>query len=91
MDALTEVSHIRHNIGDAADRPLPAFPVTMITRDFPSHLAHNVKVPENVHTLTDAEADLLRLAAAKLLRHVPTVVSDRCAVRLERTPQRLPL
>ncbi len=26
--------------------------------------------------LTDAEADLLRLAAAKLLRHVPTVVSD---------------
>ena len=76
MDALTEVSHIRHNIGEAADRPLPAFPVTMITRDFPSHLAHNVKVPENVHTLTDAEADLLRLAAAKLLRHVPTVVSD---------------
>lgn len=56
--------------------PLSAFPVTMITRDFPSHLAHNVKVPENVHTLTDAEADLLRLAAAKLLRHVPTVVSD---------------
>lgn len=76
MDALTEVSHIRHNIGEAADRPLPAFPVTMITRDFPSHLAHNVKVPENVHTLTDAEADLLRLAAAKLLRHVPTVVWD---------------
>ena len=26
--------------------------------------------------LTDAEADLLRLAAAKLLQHVPTVVSD---------------
>lgn len=75
-DALTAVSHIRHNTGDAADRPLPAFPVTVITRDFPSHLAHNVKVPENVHTLTDAEADLLRLAAAKLLRHVPTVVSD---------------
>ena len=74
-DALTEVAHIRHNIGDAADRPLPAFPVT-VAREFPSHLAHNVKVPENVHTLTDAEADLLRLAAAKLLRHVPTVVSD---------------
>ena len=75
-DALTEVSHIRHNIGDAADRPLPAFPITVITREFPSHLAYNVKVPENVHTLTDAEADLLRLAAAKLLQHVPTVVWD---------------
>ena len=74
-DALTQVAHMRHNIGDAADRPLPAFPVT-VAREFPSHLAHNVKVPENVHTLTDAEADLLRLAAAKLLRHVPTVVSD---------------
>ena len=75
MDALTEVSHIRHNIGDAADRPLPAFPVT-VARAFPSHLAHNVEVPKDVHVLTDAEADLLRLAAAKLLRHVPTVVSD---------------
>ena len=74
-DALTEVSHIRHNIGDAADRPLPAFPVT-VARAFPSHLAHNVEVPKDVHVLTDAEADLLRLAAAKLLRHVPTVVSD---------------
>lgn len=72
-DALTEVSHMQHNTGDAADRPLPAFPVTM-AREFPSHLAYNVKVPENVHTLTDAEADLFRLAAAKLLQHVPTVV-----------------
>ena len=75
MDALTEVSHIRHNIGEAADRPLPAFPVT-VARAFPSHLAHNVEVPKDVHVLTDAEANLLRLAAAKLLRHVPTVVSD---------------
>lgn len=75
MDALTEVSHIRHNIGEAADRPLPAFPVT-VARAFPSHLAHNVEVPKDVHVLTDAEADLLRLAAAKLLRHVPTVVWD---------------
>ena len=74
-DALTAVSHKRHNIGDAADRPLPAFPVT-VARAFPSHLAHNVEVPKDVHVLTDAEADLLRLAAAKLLRHVPTVVSD---------------
>ena len=74
-DALTEIAHIRHNIGDAADRPLPAFPVT-VARAFPSHLAHNVEVPKDVHVLTDAEADLLRLAAAKLLRHVPTVVSD---------------
>ena len=75
MDALTEVSHIRHNIGDAADRPLPAFPVT-VARAFPSHLAHNVEVPKDVHVLTGAEADLLRLAAAKLLQHVPTVVWD---------------
>lgn len=75
MDALTEVSHIRHNIGDAADRPLPAFPVT-VARAFPSHLAHNVEVPKDIHVLTGAEADLLRLAAAKLLQHVPTVVSD---------------
>lgn len=74
-DALTAVAHMRHNIGDAADRPLPAFPVT-VARAFPSHLAHNVEVPKDVHVLTDAEADLLRLAAAKLLRHVPTVVSD---------------
>ena len=74
-DALTEIAHVRHNIGDAADRPLPAFPVT-VARAFPSHLAHNVEVPKDVHVLTDAEADLLRLAAAKLLRHVPTVVSD---------------
>lgn len=74
-DALTAVAHMRHNIGDAADRPLPAFPVT-VARAFPSHLAHNVEVPKNVHVLTDAEADLLRLAAAKLLQHVPTVVWD---------------
>lgn len=74
-DALTEIAHIRHNIGDAADRPLPAFPVT-VARAFPSHLAHNVEVPKDVHVLTGAEADLLRLAAAKLLQHVPTVVSD---------------
>lgn len=75
MDVITEVTHMRHNIGDAADRPLSAFPVT-VARAFPSHLAHNVEVPKDVHVLTDAEADLLRLAAAKLLRHVPTVVSD---------------
>lgn len=74
-DALTAVAHMRHNIGDAADRPLPAFPVT-VARAFPSHLAHNVEVPKDVHVLTGAEADLLRLAAAKLLRHVPTVVWD---------------
>ncbi len=74
MDALTEVSHIRHNIGDTAYRPLPAFPVTVTTRAFPSHLAYNVEVPKDVHALTDAEADLLRRAAAKLLQHVPTVV-----------------
>lgn len=73
-DAITAVSHIRHNTGDAADRPLPAFPVTVAARPFPSHLAYNVEVPKDVHALTDAEADLLRLAAAKLLRHVPTVV-----------------
>ena len=74
-DALTAVAHMRHNIGDAADRPLPAFPVT-VARAFPSHLAHNVEVPKDVHVLTGAEADLLRLAAAKLLQHVPTVVWD---------------
>ncbi len=73
INAITEVSHIRHNTGNAADRPLPAFPVT-VAREFPSHIAHNVEVPKDVHVLTDAEADLLRLAAAKLLRHVPTVV-----------------
>ena len=64
-DALTAVAHMRHNIGEAADRPLPAFPVT-VARAFPSHLAHNVEVPKDVHVLTDAEADLLRLAAVEI-------------------------
>ena len=73
--ALTAAGLRRHHIVDADSRPPHALPST-VARAFPSHLAHNVEVPKDVHVLTDAEADLLRLAAAKLLRHVPTVVSD---------------
>ncbi len=45
---------------------VPVFPVIVGTVLWPADVAVNIVVPDSVHVLTDAEADTLRLAAARM-------------------------
>ena len=46
--------------------PFPVFPVIVGTVLWPADVAVNIVVPDSVHVLTDAEADTLRMAAARM-------------------------
>lgn len=71
VNELERHAHEHLLSGEADDRPFAAFPITITTHALPSAYAYNVPVPTDAHALHEADADCLRLAAAKLLRYVP--------------------
>ena len=71
VNELERHAHEHLLSGEADDRPFAAFPITITTHALPSAYVYNVPVPTDAHALHEADADCLRLAAAKLLRYVP--------------------